>query len=99
MTRDEILTIAIENEYSYDKTQELLEEYEYKRLYSRLRRDSIVIWALFHSKDKECVENLFDQYGCKRFDMSFDNEKVSSSTGRNEPDKVIKSKHKQETTK
>lgn len=95
MTREEILTIAIENEYSYDKTQELLEENGYKRLYSRLRRDSIVIWALFHNKDKSCVEKLFDQYGCKQFDMSFEKEKESSTTGRNDPDKVIQSHHKQ----
>lgn len=63
--RDCAINLAITLKLSYEETQELLSSCNELELYSRDRRDSIFIWAIYHSKELEEVNELCRKYNCK----------------------------------
>jgi hypothetical protein len=63
--RDQIIARAIVSHLGYEKTQAMLADEGQPLLYARIRRDTILIWALFHNKDIEVVNDLIKQYKCE----------------------------------
>ena len=88
--RDELLVLAVAQKMSYDETQSLLRKYAQAELYARDRRDSIIIWALYHKKELAEINKLCRAYYCrelaegmdngKRLDESFEEENASGSS-------------------
>lgn len=62
--REIIICLALEFELSYEKTQVILQRFKEPKLYARNRRDTIIIWALYHKKNIKEVNQLCAKYGC-----------------------------------
>lgn len=65
-SRELIIYFALVFEISYEKTQILLHKFGESELYARDRRDTIIIWALYHQKDIKEVNQLCENYGCEQ---------------------------------
>lgn len=63
--RECAINLAITLKLSYEETQELLNSCDELELYSRDRRDSIVIWAIYHGKELEEVNEICKKYNCE----------------------------------
>lgn len=62
--RELAITIAITLKLSYEETQELLKINDVPELYARDRRDSIIIWAIYHGRDVKEVNEICKNYNC-----------------------------------
>lgn len=63
--RDDLLAAAINRKMSYQETQDLLRKYGKAGLYARDRRDSIIIWAIYHEKELADINQLCRSYHCR----------------------------------
>ena len=64
--REIIIYLALIFELSYEITQWLLGKFEEPELYARNRRDTIIIWALYHKNSTKVVNSLCEKYGCPK---------------------------------
>lgn len=64
--RDQIIARAISEKLGYRDTQILLTTHKQPILCSRIRRDTIFIWALFHNRGINTVNELCDKYECEQ---------------------------------
>lgn len=86
-TREDVLLEAVENHMSYDETQELLRKHGESELYARDRRDSIIIWGLYHNKETTVINDLCISYHC--LELKSENEVATGSSRITEKDSVI----------
>lgn len=63
--RDALLATAINRKMSYEETQNLLKQHGKAGLYARDRRDSIIIWAIYHEKELADINQLCRSYHCR----------------------------------
>ncbi len=62
--REIVITIAIACKLSYEETQKLLRNNNEPELYARDRRDSILIWAIYHGQNIKEVNAICKKYNC-----------------------------------
>lgn len=63
-TREKLLSTALKQQLSYEETQGLLQRFGEAELYARDRRDSIIIWGLYHRKDVVVINEVCRAYAC-----------------------------------
>lgn len=86
-TREQLLLEAVENHLSFDETQELLRKHGESELYARDRRDSIIIWGLYHHKRITVINDLCRSYHCQA--LREKNEVATGSSRETDQDFVI----------
>ena len=85
--REQLLLAALENHLSFDETQELLRKHGESELYARDRRDSIIIWGLYHHKRITVINDLCRSYHCQA--LREENEVATGSSRETDQDFVI----------
>lgn len=79
--RDALLATAINRKMSYQETQDLLRKYGKAGLYARDRRDSIIIWAIYHEKELAEINQLCRAYHCRELTAKRMTDKGKKSDG------------------
>lgn len=63
--REMVITAAIIAGISCDEVQQFLKKNHMPVLYARSRRDTIIIWGMYHGKQIKEINEICRKYNCK----------------------------------
>lgn len=63
--REMVITVAIIVGISYEEVQQFLKKNHMPVLYARNRRDTIIIWGIYHGKKIKEINEICRKYNCK----------------------------------
>lgn len=68
--RDRLLCRAISDGLSLAMIQDMLSLENLPTLYPRFRRDSIIIWGIYHNITVSEINKIIKRYGCKKMKIT-----------------------------